>query len=138
MGHSQGEAQDLVQHLSKVSVTLAQTIISLATATETLSSTAQVPGLINDLLECYTVTANCTMFQEASATEEGFPWSGPTVDYPFPQYVGVTQSSHARQTHFLLQLLTGEIVDITEENDEKKEESEFVKDQEKCLRLNNN
>ena len=136
--HSQGEAQDLVQHLTKVSVTLAQTIISLATATETLSSTAQVPGLINDLLECYTVTANCTMFREASATEEGFPWSGPTVDYPFPQYVGVTQSSHARQTHFLLQLLTGEIVDITEENDEKKEESEFVKDQEKCLRMNNN
>jgi len=139
--HSRGEEQGLVKHLVQVSVTLAQTVLSLATNTEALAATDQVPGLINDMLECYTVTANCTMFRQASATEEGFPWSGPSVNYPFPQYVGVTQSSHARQTQFLLQLLTGDIVAITqaEEGDEKKkEESQFVRDQEKCLNMNNN
>ena len=83
--HSQGSGQDLVKHLAKVSVTLAQTVLSLATNTETLATSDKVPGLINDMLECYTVTANCTMFRQASATEEGFPWSGPAVSYPFPQ-----------------------------------------------------
>ena len=68
---------------------------------------------------------------------EGFPWNGPTVDYPFPQYVGVQQSNHASQTMLLLQLLTGETVDISDDHEKKKEEDQFSKNKTECSNKNN-
>jgi len=67
--------------------------------------------LVNEMLHCYTISANCTMFHEAS--EPGnFPWrGGPPTTTPFPQYVGVRGSAHTLMTRMLLQYLTGEPVE---------------------------
>eukprot|EP00092_Neocalanus_flemingeri_P064854 GFUD01078765.1.p1 GENE.GFUD01078765.1~~GFUD01078765.1.p1 ORF type:complete len:728 (-),score=215.66 GFUD01078765.1:216-2399(-) len=107
--HTQGPDQPLVAHLAKVAVVLAQTVISLASEQEADLSPDQVSTLINELLQCYTVSANCSMFHEASSPNpESFPWAGKTVSTPFPQYVGVNPSPHTLQTRKVLQLLTGE------------------------------
>ena len=142
--YSQGAGQGVVQHLAKVGVVVARTLLSLATNTDQLTAPDSAPGLVLELLQCYTLTANCTMFRRAASQEAGFPWSGPEVSYPFPQYVGVTRSTHATQTQQLLQLLTGEEVapppdynlpsEITD--GKKPEESQFSRDKAACLERN--
>ena len=81
------------------------------------------------------------MFKQASSTDEGFPWNGDKPG-PFPQYFGVNRSPHAIQTTALLQLFTGDIIDIARDNadeeveESKQEESEFQKNKKRCLELN--
>ena len=61
--HDIGEDQDVVQHLSNVAKMTTRTIISVATGSDTdLVSGDNVPGLVNDMLQCSTVTATCDMF----------------------------------------------------------------------------
>ena len=47
-------------------VVLAQSIISLATEQEVELHTEDVSALINDLIQCYTVTANCRVLDEVA------------------------------------------------------------------------
>jgi len=121
--HSHGSDQSVVTHLAKVAVVLAQTVISLASEQEEELYPDTVSTLINDLLECYTVTANCSMFHQASSPNQGFPWDGKQVTSPFPQYVGVNPSPHTKLTKQVLQLVTGNIIttnktitDLTEQS----------------------
>jgi len=139
--HTSGAGQDIVKHLASVARMTARTVLSMSTGADTMSGD-EVEDLINDMLQCYTVSATCDMFKQASSTNEGFPWSGPKVNYPWPQYVGVTQSNHASQTEFLLQLLTGETVDlikhVEDEEETKKHESDFAVNKTKCNEKNSN
>jgi len=80
----------MVTQLSKVAVVVAQTVISLATDQEVELNTDEVSDLVNDLLQCYTVSANCSMFYEASSNVAGLS----LPSHPFPQYVGVNPSPH--------------------------------------------
>eukprot|EP00090_Calanus_glacialis_P006390 TRINITY_DN14985_c0_g1_i1.p1 TRINITY_DN14985_c0_g1~~TRINITY_DN14985_c0_g1_i1.p1 ORF type:complete len:720 (+),score=264.67 TRINITY_DN14985_c0_g1_i1:64-2223(+) len=116
--HSLGPAQAMVSHLAKVAVVLAQSVISLATEQEVELNTEDVSALINDLLQCYTVTANCSVFHEASSPNQGFPWDGKKIDHPFPQYVGVNPSPHTLLTKQVLQLLTGQKVPLDDQSDD--------------------
>jgi len=75
---SLGPGQSVVQHLSNISLVLARTLLSLTTDTD-LSSVSGEPSLVNSMLECYSVTANCSMFKAASNSDTDFPWSGPRV-----------------------------------------------------------
>jgi len=121
--HSMGTNQSLVIHLARVAVVVAQTVITLATEQEVELSPDDVSPLVNELLQCYSVTANCSMFHEASTPNKGFPWDGKTVDYPFPQYVGVNPSTHTLLTKQVLQLLTGEKVTNDSHSDLEEEKS---------------
>jgi len=124
--HDNGADQEVVQHLSNVAKMTARTIISVATGSDTdLVSGDNVPGLVNDMLQCFTVTATCDMFKQASSSDEGFPWDT-QVPYPFPQYVGVTKSTHATLTKQLLQLLTGDVLKDGDDGDN------FSDNKEKC------
>ena len=107
---SLGPEQPLVQHLSKVSLVLARTVLSLTDSDP--DSLSGKPELVNSMLQCYSVSANCSLFKESSSSNTGFPWTGPEVRQPWPQYVGVNVSPHTRQTKLLLQLLTGTKVDL--------------------------
>jgi len=117
--HTHGSTQDMVSHLAKVSVVLAQTIISLASEQEVEMNTDEVSDLINDLLHCYSVSANCTMFQAATSSIGGssFP------NHPFPQYVGVNPSPHTLYTKQVLQLLTGVQTTVEEDEDVSEEKA---------------
>lgn len=103
--YSDGPKQPVVQRLASVASMVASTILS-----ESAPPPKDQSELVNELLHCYTVTANCTMFHEAS--EPGnFPWLGVSQKTPFPQYVGVRSSAHTMMTRMVLQYLTGEKVD---------------------------
>ena len=106
--YQQGEDQKVVKHLAKVSMMVAKTIIYLATG-QTAPQMEDQAGLVNELLNCYTITANCTLFHEAS--EPGnYPWIFAPESRrktPFPQYVGVRSSYHTLMTKLVLQYLTG-------------------------------
>lgn len=133
---SLGPGQSIVQHLSKISVVVARTVLSLATDADPDSVSAQ-PDLVNEMLQCYSVSANCSMFKESSRSDTGFPWSGPQVSRPWPQYVGVNVSPHAKLTKQLLQLLTGTKVELeqeeTEPTDKAKHQTDWERQTEKCL-----
>ena len=132
-----GQGQKIVQHLSRVSLLVARTVLSITSDAEISSLSAQ-PELVDSLLLCYSVSANCTMFREASASDTGFPWTGPQVTKPFPQYVGVNVSPHARLTKQVLQLLTGSKVELEENKvtDTKKSKTEWQEAAEACLSHN--
>ena len=51
--HDQGPEQTLVQHLTRVAVTLARTVVSVATGGDQVSGADKVPAMINDMLQCY-------------------------------------------------------------------------------------
>jgi len=137
--HTQGPTQEIVTQLSKVAVVVAQTVISLATDKEVELNTEEVSDLINDLLQCYTVTANCSMFHEANSNVAGFSFP----NHPFPQYVGVNPSPHTVFTKQVLQLLTGEKITSEEQKEGKgkkspdEEESEDVAAQKAACLANN-
>ena len=116
---SLGPDQPVVEHLSNISLVLARTLLSLATDAD-LDSVSGEPELVNSMLGCYSVTANCSLFKAASNSDREFPWAGPTVTTPWPQYVSVVPSPHSRLTKQLLQLLTGIEVDIKQEEEEEK------------------
>jgi len=138
---SLGDSQPIPSHLSKVATMLTKTVYQLATGeTLSLESSSSAP-LINSLLECYTLTANCSLYREASEPT-GFPWSVPLSlrpDHPFPQYVGVRDSSHTYMTKLMLQYLTGEKVTLHQNDsgvtDEESEE-DLEEERRKCLEKN--
>ena len=135
---SLGPDQTVVQHLSNISLVLAKTLLSLATDADLDSVTAE-PELVNSMLECYSVTANCSLFKAASNSDSEFPWTGPPVTTPWPQYVSVVPSPHSRLTKQLLQLLTGTVVDIKQEEEEekkKKPDSWWKAASDQCSSLN--
>jgi len=135
--HTLGPTQDIVSHLSKVAVVVAQTVTSLATDQEMEFTTDEVSDLINDLLHCYSVSANCSMFHEANSNIAGFSFP----NHPFPQYVGVNPSPHTVFTKQVLQLLTGEKITREGKTDEVRktptEESEDVAAQKAACLANN-
>eukprot|EP00092_Neocalanus_flemingeri_P053286 GFUD01062578.1.p1 GENE.GFUD01062578.1~~GFUD01062578.1.p1 ORF type:complete len:253 (-),score=80.44 GFUD01062578.1:201-872(-) len=94
-------------------------------------------SLVNELLNCYTITANCTLFHEAS--EPGnYPWIFAPESRrktPFPQYVGVRSSYHTLMTKLLLQYLTGTPEPLDTESDDTPDISEAKT---KCLTKNQN
>jgi len=107
-----GSSQPVVSRLASVAEMVADAVISLASeVVPSPGERQQLPNLVNEMLHCYTISANCTMFHEAS--EPGnFPWrGGPPTVAPFPQYVGVRGSAHTLMTRMLLQYLTGEKVE---------------------------
>jgi len=105
---SLGEGQAVVAHLTQVAAMVAAAVLEVAGVE--VEAAAPQAKLVNELLHCYTLTANCTMFHEAS--EPGnFPWTGRPATAPFPQYVGVRGSAHTSMTKMLLQYLTGETVE---------------------------
>jgi len=131
-----GEDQKVVRHLAQVSKMVAKAIISLATG-QIASGMQDQGSLINEMLNCYTITANCTLFHEAS--EPGnYPWIF-TPDSrrktPFPQYVGVRSSYHTLMTKLLLQYLTGTPEPLDTEDSNNTDITEAKKD---CLAKNQN
>ena len=134
---SLGSGQPVVQHLSNISLVLARTLLSLTTEAD-LASVSADPDLVSSLLECYSVTANCSMFKAASNSDTEFPWSGPRVSSPWPQYVSVVTSPHTRLSKQLLQLLTGTVVNLkeVEEGEKKKQESWWKAASDECTALN--
>ena len=58
------------------------------------------------------------------------------MDYPWPQYVGVTASNHASQTQLLLQLLTGQVVEISDNMEKKDDNDQFSRNRTECLKKN--
>merc|ERR1712080_345697 len=112
MGYTRGTGQRVVTQLASVAEMVADAVISLASeVVPSPGGRQQLPNLVNEMLHCFTISANCTMFHEAS--EPGnFPWrGGPPTVAPFPQYVGVRGSAHTLMTRMLLQYLTGEPVE---------------------------
>jgi nicastrin len=134
--YEQGERQKVVTHISKVSMMVAKTIIKLATGQDAPDMEDQ-SVLVNELLHCYTVTANCTMFHEAS--EPGnYPWIFAPESRrktPFPQYVGVRSSYHTLMTKLALQYLTGTIEPLDMESNETPDITEAKAN---CLAKNSN
>ena len=135
---SLGPGQPVVQHLANISLVVARTILSLTTTQADLSSVSADPGLVTGLLECYSVTANCSMFKAASNSDSEFPWTGPRVTKPWPQYVSVVTSPHTRLSKQLLQLLTGTQVELKEKEEQgevKKKKSWWKEASEECSGL---
>ena len=99
--------------------------------------------LVDSLLQCFTLTANCDMFYQAS--EPGnFPWNFHPSERPrapFPQYVGVRSSYHTLKTRQVLQYLTGEVAKLEampeeEQADEQGPDSEEEKRKQECNNKN--
>jgi nicastrin len=132
--YEQGEEQKVVKHLAKVSMMVAKTIIYLATGQEAPQMEEQA-SLVNELLNCYTITANCTLFHEAS--EPGnYPWIFATESRrktPFPQYVGVRSSYHTLMTKLVLQYLTGTPEPL---NAETNDTADIAEEKKNCLAKN--
>jgi len=133
--YEQGENQKVVSHISNVAMMVAKTIVKLATGQDVQMADQSV--LVNELLHCYTVTANCTMFHEAS--EPGnYPWIFAPESRrktPFPQYVGVRSSYHTLMTKLALQYLTGTPEPLDTDSSETPDISEAKKS---CLAKNSN
>jgi len=134
-----GDQQNVVRHLAQVSSAVSSAILSLATGS--VPALPDSGPLVNELLACYTETANCTLFKEASNPALGFPWTDPTTSQPLPQYVSVHTSGHTVMTKQVLQYLTG-VVDNgvqTEgecEDGEECEEKSLAEQQSECLARN--
>jgi len=136
--YSLGVDQDVVQHIAKVSKIVAQTVYTLATDKQS-SSIEGDESLVNEMLNCYTFDANCTMFYESSVPES-YPWTTTPqarVTTPWPQYVGVRSSFHTVLTKQTLQYLTGDIVK-EESEAESEEEYDLKKSKKACLEKNKN
>jgi len=134
--YSLGKDQEIVQHLASVSSMLASSIIELATGRPGVPLDKPA-DLVNEMLYCYTVTANCTLFYEASAPNN-YPWIYTPQKRrkdPFPQYVGVRSSFHTLMTKLLLQYVTGETVSMELDDDEV---PDVGKAQKACLAKNEN
>ena len=104
--YSSGQEQSVVRHLSSVCAAVSSAVLTAATG-----STPALPDageLVNELLHCYTETANCSLFKEASSPL-GYPWTDPSISEPLPQYVSVHTSGHTMMTKQVLQYLTGEV-----------------------------
>ncbi|XP_023337396.1 nicastrin [Eurytemora carolleeae] len=112
--YSLGEQQAVVQHLSSLGAAVASAVVFLAAAEEIVVE--KDDKFVNELLHCYTETANCSLFKEASSLN-GYPWTGVVQDFPFPQYISVHTSYHTLLTTQILQYSTGEIVQDTREKD---------------------
>ena len=121
---TKGTDQAVVQHISKLSVALAEFLYETASGE---GRNARIPtfdsdeNLINELLHCYLDTANCTMFNAASNSATP-PYVGPFPKSPYPQYVGVDIKSqyHGMFTRNVLALLTGEIQEDIESEEKCK------------------
>ena len=139
----EGYNDGIVSHLAKVSDMISSTILDLVSGgSPRLNNDEDQKMLINELLNCYTITANCSMFYEASVPDiETYPWKyipearGKT---PFPQYVGVRSSFHTLMTKQVLQYLTGDKVDVKiDETEEVKTVDDVVKEEmDKCKEMN--
>ena len=68
-------------------------------------------NIINELLNCYLVTAKCSYYN-LSSTSNTPPTNGNAPDGPYPQYVGVSRSSilHTYMIGNILSYLTGDTV----------------------------
>lgn len=107
--YDKGENQEIVESIYKLSAGLAMFIYEAATG-------SPLPGvdkfanktLINEMLYCYLVKADCTLFTEAS-TPDTPPQSGPLPPIPYSQYITVDRSSnyHTFMTYRALGYLTG-------------------------------
>ena len=76
--------------------------------------------LMNELLQCYLVTAKCSLFNLTS-TYDTPPTISKPYDSPYPQYVGVHSSStfHSIMTQRVLAYLTGETVNSSDKISQK-------------------
>ena len=121
-GYNYSRDDRVVSHLARLTEMVTDTVMELATGQRgprTPGESGEREDLVNELLNCYTLTSNCSKFYEAS-TPDDYPWNyipearGKT---PFPQYVGVRSSYHTLMTRRVLQLLTGEGVEVPESED---------------------
>ena len=96
-----------VSHLIKVSETIAQFAYGQLNVPIPQDFRAD-EELISDLIECYTVTAQCKLFKAMTSTD--FNQASNLPDYPYPQYVGVDRSKtyHTLFTYRLLVYLTSQ------------------------------
>ena len=144
VGYNYSREHRVVGHLASLAKMVTNTVMELATG----QRGPVIPGgreetedLVNELLNCYTLTSNCSKFYEAS-TPDDYPWTyipearGKT---PFPQYVGVRSSYHTLMTRRVLQLITGQSVQVTEESITSKEEDTVTRvfgEMKRCRDLN--
>jgi len=135
-----GGSELIPTHLARVAAMLAKTVNKMATGRELSIPDSSTAELINSMLSCYTVTANCSLWQESSSPGV-YPWSLPPQfrqEEPFPQYVGVRGSPHTLMTKLLLQYLTGEIVQIEAEGDvsDSDDVDDLVAEKDACHAMN--
>lgn len=92
----------LVEHLAKISETVARVVYKTVGNTDKTIEFQANKTLINDLIQCYTVKANCELF--SSVANAGFGRWPETL----PQYVGVDRKTtyHTMFTYRLLAYLT--------------------------------
>jgi len=108
--YSAGDNQQIVQHLAKLGGGMATALTKLATGRSTSANKAELEDvrLVNELLHCYTETANCSMFRTASSPS-GYPWEiQPRSEVPFPQYISVGSTYHTNFTAQILMVLAGD------------------------------
>jgi len=81
---------DLVKHLAKISETVAKVVFEkVGDKSQTIQFNADTT-LINDLIQCYTVSPQCELF--ASVSSADFVPMSRLPKKPLPQYVGVDRS----------------------------------------------
>jgi len=138
----EGGAGAVAQHLDRVAAMVAGAVLKLATG-QSASNLSSQADLVDSLLQCFTLTANCDMFYQAS--EPGnFPWNFHPSERPrapFPQYVGVRSSYHTLKTRQVLQYLTGTVVKLEakqegEQAEEEGPDSEEEKRKQECNNKN--
>ena len=98
--------ENLVSHIAKISETVAQVIADLTQSSISSNLNANT-DLIEKLIECYTVTAKCELFQ--AMFKPDFV-KNLDLSSPLAQYVGVDRSTvpHTLFTYRLLTYLTNE------------------------------
>lgn len=82
------ETKSIQEFIAKISITLAQTIYAEISEdksdSEMLELNDEILSLVDDLLYCYLVSMNCTLFRESVSPGQTLP------DEPMTTYVGVT------------------------------------------------
>ena len=146
-GYNYSREHKVVGHLASLTEMVTNAVMELATGQRgpvIPGGRGETEDLVNELLNCYTLTSNCSKFYEAS-TPDDYPWNyipearGIT---PFPQYVGVRSSYHTLMTRRVLQLITGQPVQVTKTEESvtgEEEEDTFTQvlgEMKRCRDLN--
>ena len=101
---------------------MAETIASFIyeQAYEDTNDFALNKSIVNELLNCYVNTAQCSLYN-LSSTSNTPPTIGTAPDSPYPQYVGVSHSQilHSYMVGNLLTYLNGQTVDSTNTTSQK-------------------
>lgn len=135
--YTDGPEQAVVRHVAEVARIVAETVYTLATGSR--RNMEADPELVNELLNCYTQDANCSLSYIAG-DPESYPWTTAAAKRkttPWPQYVGVRSSTLTAITKQFFQYMTGDDVEVPQEEEDMMAEDDSLPDlaakRQKCL-----